>query len=59
MNLDDICNTRPINREVYGYDPLDKPNNHCYWDDYFLPIEENDEHFRERIKILIKENIVD
>ena len=48
--LDKICNVDAISRETYGYDVNTKPNNHCYWNDYFCHWEENDEHLRNRIK---------
>ena len=55
--LDTISKTLPIIRETYGSDVNNKPNDHCNWVDvgYSRNIfvwEENDEHFRNRIKSL-------
>lgn len=50
MNLDDLTKIPVIQRIIYGTDPEEKPNDHCNWDTTWGFWEENDEHFRNRIK---------
>lgn len=50
MNLlEELCNLQVIARILYGIDQANKPNNHCYWDEDYGWLE-NDEHFKQRIK---------
>ena len=49
-DLDRLCGYAPSSRQVYGVLYHEKPNDHCYWNDDFGFWEENDEHFRNRLK---------
>lgn len=53
-DLDRVSNYTPLLREVYGVLHCNKPNDHCYWNSDFGFWEENDEHFRNRIKEKLK-----
>lgn len=48
--LDKLCGYVPLMRQVYGVLYREKPNDHCYWNSDFGFWEENDEHFRNRLK---------
>lgn len=54
MNLDNIARVPAIQRIIYGNDPNQRPNDYCNWQNHFFREggfwEENDEHFRNRIK---------
>lgn len=52
--LDRVSNYVPLLREVYGVLYHEKPNDHCYWNSDFGLWEENDEHFRNRLKEKLK-----
>lgn len=49
-DLDRLCSYIPLLRQIYGVLHHEKPNDHCYWNSDFGFWEENDEHFRNRIK---------
>ena len=51
---DRLCSFVPLLRQVYGVLYHEKPNDHCYWNSDFGFWEENDEHFRNRIKEKLK-----
>ena len=43
-----------FNREIYGDDPENRPNEHCFWDSNWDFWKENDQHLRDRIKDYLK-----
>ena len=47
--LDRLLKIKPVDRQIYGYDKNNKPNEYCIWDDYFNHWVENDLHYRERL----------
>lgn len=49
-SLDNLLSYTGRTRIIYGYDADEKPNDHCYWDYEWQQWEENDEHFRNRLK---------
>lgn len=49
---DKLTDIPAYNREVYGDIRSVKPNDYCYWNSDFGLWEEDDEHFRYRIKEL-------
>lgn len=58
--LDKLLKINPVSRIIYGYDKNDKPNDYCNWIEYIglsgniiSYWEENDWHFRQRIKEMI------
>lgn len=56
MNLDVLAKIAPICREVYGYDPDVKPNDHCVWVEIghsqsIMAWVETDAHLRQRLKL--------
>lgn len=52
---DKLTDIPVCSREVYGVIRSVKPNDHCYWNLDFGLWEENDEHFRNRIKEMMNE----
>lgn len=49
--LDSLLNLNPAIREIYGNDKFKKPNQHCYWDSDYQCWTEDDNHFRNRLKV--------
>lgn len=48
--LDRLAAAAPVNREVYGHDESNKPNDYCYWDNERGYWSETDQHLRGRIE---------
>lgn len=50
--LDKWAEIAPTIREIYGYDPQKKPNEHCVWRDIGAVYAwiEADEHLRKRLQ---------
>lgn len=60
-HLDYLMSLPQVSREIYGYDEIDKPNDHCVWTDIgysqsIMAWVEVDAHFRERIKQVVDSN---
>ena len=55
MKIDDIINFPPFPREIYQGSPNDKPNDHCNWNSTLQFWEENDAHYRKRLKECVNE----
>lgn len=49
--LDSLSDMRGICREYYGDDKNNKPNDHCFWDDFYRVTgwHETGDHFRKRV----------
>ena len=56
--LDEVSSIRGVGRNCYGYDPENKPNDHCSWQESGFTMDlsgwyDTDEHMRKRIKEII------